>query len=176
MTDVYYKCTIIVVGGGGVLQHLEEEEEEAEPPEKPLIKNQQLLSSPNRKTSSNQHQMEPLSRKFTILSKIGEGGYGNVYTVKKTGEHEKDSNQIYALKVSAKPIGHHNSQKYLDHLLDEFFRPTGSRCRRILRIWLCSRAAQIFWEFLPQTPSLSLTQTMTPYQFLGPYDDPRALK
>ena len=35
---------------------------------------------------------------------------------------------------------------------------------------LPSRAAQIFWEFLPQTPSLSLTQTMTPYQFLGPYD------
>jgi len=84
------------------LQHLEEEEEEAEPPEKPLIKNQQLLSSPNRKTSSNQHQMEPLSRKFTILSKIGEGGYGNVYTVKKTGEHEKDSNQIYALKTIRK--------------------------------------------------------------------------
>ena len=32
-----------------------------------------------------------------------------------------------------------------------------------------NRAAQIFWGFLPQTPSLSLTQTMTPYQFLGPY-------
>ena len=141
MTDVYYKCTSIVAGGGGVLQHLEEEEEEAEPPEKPLIKNQQLLSSPNRKTSSNQHQMEPLSRKFTILSKIGEGGYGNVYTVKKTGEHEKDSNQIYALKVSAKPKGHHNFQKYLDYLLGEFFRGSGSRCRRILRIWQYSHFA-----------------------------------
>ena len=35
---------------------------------------------------------------------------------------------------------------------------------------LCSRAAQIFWGFLPQTPSLSLTQTVTPYQFLGPYN------
>ena len=32
------------------------------------------------------------------------------------------------------------------------------------------RAAEIFGEFLPQTPSLSLTQTVTPYQFLGPYD------
>ena len=123
------------------MQHLEEEEEEAEPPEKPLIKNQQLLSSPNRKTSSNQHQMEPLSRKFTILSKIGEGGYGNVYTVKKTGEHEKDSNQIYALKVSAKPIGHHKFQKYLDYLLDEFFCASVSRCRRIFRIFHYSHFA-----------------------------------
>ena len=34
---------------------------------------------------------------------------------------------------------------------------------------LCSRAAHIFFGFLPQTPSLSLTQTVTPYQFLGPY-------
>ena len=33
-----------------------------------------------------------------------------------------------------------------------------------------SRAAQIFGGFLPQTPSLSLTQTVTPHQFLGPYD------
>ena len=33
-----------------------------------------------------------------------------------------------------------------------------------------SRAAEIFWGFLPQTPSLSLTQTVTPYQFLGPYN------
>ena len=33
----------------------------------------------------------------------------------------------------------------------------------------CSRAAQFFLGFLPQTPSLSLTQTVTPYQFLGPY-------
>ena len=32
------------------------------------------------------------------------------------------------------------------------------------------RAAQIFWGFLPQTPSLTLTQVVTPYQFLGPYD------
>ena len=31
------------------------------------------------------------------------------------------------------------------------------------------KAAQIFGGFLPQTPSLSLTQTVTPYQFLGPY-------
>ena len=31
------------------------------------------------------------------------------------------------------------------------------------------RAAQIFFGFLPQTPSLSLNQTVTPYQFLGPY-------
>ena len=34
---------------------------------------------------------------------------------------------------------------------------------------MCSGAAQIFLGFLPQTPSLSLTQTVTPYQFLGPY-------
>ena len=39
-----------------------------------------------------------------------------------------------------------------------------------VRIHRYSRAAEIFWGFLPQTPSLSLTQTMTPYQFLGPYD------
>ena len=32
------------------------------------------------------------------------------------------------------------------------------------------RAAQIFWGFLPQTPSLSLTQTVTPCHFLGTYD------
>ena len=37
-------------------------------------------------------------------------------------------------------------------------------------LWLHIRAAQIFWEFLPQTPSLSLAQTVTLYQFLGPYD------
>ena len=36
-----------------------------------------------------------------------------------------------------------------------------------------NRAAQIFGGFLPQTPSLSLPQAVTPYQFLGPYD-PRA--
>ena len=35
---------------------------------------------------------------------------------------------------------------------------------------LDSRAAQIFGGFLPQTGSLSVTQTVTPYQFLGPYD------
>ena len=29
---------------------------------------------------------------------------------------------------------------------------------------------KFFGGFLPQTPSLSLTQTVTPYQFLGPYD------
>ena len=33
---------------------------------------------------------------------------------------------------------------------------------------LASRAAQIFGGFLPQTPLLSLTQTVSPYQFLGP--------
>ena len=69
--------------GGGVLQHLEDLEDEAEPPEKKL-----------------QQQQQPLGRKFTILSKIGEGGYGNVYTVKKVGESsENDSGRIYALKV-----------------------------------------------------------------------------
>ena len=69
-------------GGGGVLQHLEDLEDEAEPPEKKL------------------QQQQPLGRKFTILSKIGEGGYGNVYTVKKVGESsENDSGRIYALKV-----------------------------------------------------------------------------
>ena len=31
------------------------------------------------------------------------------------------------------------------------------------------RAAQIFFGFLSQAQSLSLTQTVTPYQFLGPY-------
>ena len=30
------------------------------------------------------------------------------------------------------------------------------------------RAAQIFGGFLPQTPLLSLTQNVSPYQFLGP--------
>ena len=35
---------------------------------------------------------------------------------------------------------------------------------------LYCRAAQILGGFLPQTLSLSLTQTVTPYQFLGPYD------
>ena len=41
-----------------------------------------------------------VSRRFTILNKIGEGGYGNVYTVEKAGDFEKDSHQIYALKVN----------------------------------------------------------------------------
>ena len=34
---------------------------------------------------------------------------------------------------------------------------------------LVNRAAQFLGGFLLQTPSLSLTQTVTPYQFLGPY-------
>ena len=33
-----------------------------------------------------------------------------------------------------------------------------------------SRAAEIFWELYSQTPPLSLTQTLTAYQFLVPYD------
>ena len=33
-----------------------------------------------------------------------------------------------------------------------------------------SKAAEYFGGFLPQTPSLSLTQTVTQYQFLGPYN------
>ena len=32
------------------------------------------------------------------------------------------------------------------------------------------RAAEFYWDFLSQTPSLSLNQTMTPSQFSGPYD------
>ena len=42
-----------------------------------------------------------------------------------------------------------------------------------LKAWAHSmyiRAGQILGGFLLQTPSLSLTQTVTPYQFLGPYD------
>ena len=35
---------------------------------------------------------------------------------------------------------------------------------------LGTRAAQFSEEFLPQTPSLTLTQAVTPYQFLGPYN------
>ena len=31
-------------------------------------------------------------------------------------------------------------------------------------------AAKIFGEFWSQTPPLSLTQNVTPYQFSGPYD------
>ena len=33
-----------------------------------------------------------------------------------------------------------------------------------------SRAAQVFGGFLPQTSSLSLTQTVTPHHFLDPKD------
>ena len=33
-----------------------------------------------------------------------------------------------------------------------------------------SGAAHFLGGFLPQTPSLSLAQTMTPYQFLDPYN------
>ena len=32
------------------------------------------------------------------------------------------------------------------------------------------RAAEIFGGFWSQTPPLSLTQNVTPYQFLDPYD------
>ena len=35
---------------------------------------------------------------------------------------------------------------------------------------LYTRAAEIFGGLCGQTPTLSLTQTMTAYQFLGPYD------
>ena len=35
---------------------------------------------------------------------------------------------------------------------------------------MCIRAAEIFWELYSQTPPLSLTQTVTAYQFLGPYN------
>ena len=74
-------------GGDGVLQHLEDQlEDEPEPPEKGL-------------RQSSRQVVEPVSREFTILSKIGEGGYGNVYTVKKVGQYEQDSGKIYALKV-----------------------------------------------------------------------------
>ena len=49
-----------------------------------------------------------------------------------------------------------------------------------LQIRVPSTAGEIFRGFLPQTPSLSLTQTVTPYKFLGPttsfYHDPRASK
>ena len=37
-------------------------------------------------------------------------------------------------------------------------------------LWLRSRAGKNFGGLFPQTPSLSLTQAVTPYQFLGPYD------
>ena len=53
------------------------------------------LEMPNEK-------QEKVTRKFTILNKIGEGGYGNVYTVKKAGDCDKDSHHIYALKVDSK--------------------------------------------------------------------------
>ena len=33
-----------------------------------------------------------------------------------------------------------------------------------------SRAAEIFGVFWSQTPPLGLTQNVTPYQFLGPYN------
>jgi len=83
-------------GGGGVLQHLEDEEAE-EPPE-----GGKGIKIPPPQTPHTPHQVEPLSRKFTILSKIGEGGYGNVYTVKKVGEFETDSDKVYALKTIRK--------------------------------------------------------------------------
>ena len=51
---------------------------------------------------------------------------------------------------------------------------SSGRCLSLEKIKQCkgvhSRAAQIWGGFLPQTPSLSLAQTVTPYQFLGPYD------
>ena len=35
---------------------------------------------------------------------------------------------------------------------------------------MCVRAAKLWGGFLPQTPLMSLTQTVTPYQFWGPYN------
>ena len=35
---------------------------------------------------------------------------------------------------------------------------------------MCNRAAEMFLEFWSQTPPLSLTQNVTAYQFLGPYN------
>ena len=39
-----------------------------------------------------------------------------------------------------------------------------------LGVLLYSRPAQFLGGFCGQTPSLRLTQIVTPYQFLGPYD------
>jgi len=102
-------------GGAGLLKHLEtnpvpEEERSAGMrmiggEQKTMTSSSPIMHQCNRhreKQLQQQQQLNGVSRRFTILNKIGEGGYGNVYTVEKAGESEKDSHFIYALKTIRK--------------------------------------------------------------------------
>ena len=56
--------------------------------------------------------------------------------------------------------------------LSRLFHQTPDSSQQGVNMLLSARcwAAQFSQEFLPQTPSLTLTQAVTPYEFWGPYD------
>ena len=65
--------------------------------------------------------------------------------------------------------GHLLKDTYIIGLLGNQLYPTYVLTLNNMQL-LGTQAGKFFWRFLPQTPSLSLTQNVIPYQFLGPYN------